>query len=249
MSRYSGALSGLVIFIVAWQLAVSLGGVPKWLLPSPLDVLNSIMADYRLLIGHSVYTLAAALSGFVLAVVSGGMLALAMDYWPALRSRLYPLLVLSQTVPIITIAPLIIIWLGYGLLPKVVVVALVCFFPITISVVAGMQATDEDLTDLMQVMGAGRWQIIRLARLPAALPSFFSGLKISATYCVMAAVIGEWLGSSHGLGVVLTRASHSFQMGRVFAAITLIVVMSLAIFLLVEALSRLAMPWRHRQRE
>lgn len=249
MSRYTGALWGLVIFIIAWQLAVTLAGVPKWLLPAPTDVIFSIAGDYRLILSHAAYTLAAAVAGFLLAVVSGMVLALAMDYWPALESRLYPLLVVSQTVPIITVAPLIIIWLGYGLLPKVVVAALVCFFPLTVSITGGMRGTDPDLADLMKVMGASRWQVIRLARLPSALPSFFSGLKISATYSVMGAVIGEWVGSSSGLGVVLTRASHSYQTGRVFAVIAAIVAMSLAMFLVVEALARICVPWYYRKRE
>ncbi|MFZ5633986.1 MAG: ABC transporter permease [Bacillota bacterium] len=249
MSRYTGALWGLAIFIIIWHLTVILFEVPKWFLPSPADVLLAMIRDYRLILSHSAYTLAAALSGFLLALVTGLALALAMDYWPSLYAKLYPMLVVSQTVPVITVAPLIIIWLGLGLLPKVVVVGLVCFFPLTVSVTGGMQGTDPDLVDLMRVAGASRWQIIRLARLPAALPSFFTGLKISATYCVMAAVIGEWLGSSSGLGLVLTRASHSYQMGRAFAAITAIVILSLLMFLLVEIMARLSMPWHYRKRE
>lgn len=248
MSKYTGGFSGLVILIVLWQLGVVLTGVPKWLMPAPTDVWASWMADYRLLLFHSAYTLIAALTGFGLAVISGTLLALVMDLWPALRNRIYPLLVLSQTIPIITVAPLLIIWLGYGLLPKVLVVALVCFFPVTINVIGGMQAADNELVDLLTMMGASKWQVVKLARLPAAFPSFFSGLRISATYCVMAAVIGEWLGSSQGLGVILTRASHSFQMGRVFAVMSAIVVLSLIIFLMVEGLARVVMPWHYRGR-
>ena len=246
MSKYSGAFSGLVFFIVIWQLLVTLMGVPKWLMPAPTDVLGSLIKDHRLILSHSAYTLVAALTGFGLAIIGGTFLALIMDFWPALRSRIYPLLILSQTIPIITVAPLIIIWLGYGLLPKVMVVALVCFFPVTISIIGGMQAADDDLVDLLKMMGVSKWQVIKLARLPASFPSFFSGLRISATYCVMAAVIGEWLGSSNGLGVILTRATHSYQMGRVFAAITAIVVLSLIIFFMVEVMARLIMPWQYR---
>lgn len=248
LNKYSGALWGLAIFVVLWQLGIILFEVPQWLLPAPADVLHSVIRDFRLLLLHGAYTLAAALSGFLLAVVSGVALALVMDYWPALYPKLYPLLVISQTVPVITVAPLIIIWFGLGLLPKVVVVGLVCFFPLTVSVIGGMQGTDPDLIDLMRVAGASRWQIIRLARFPAALPSFFTGLKISATYCVMAAVIGEWLGASSGLGLMITRATHSYQMARAMAAITAIVVMSLLLLLLVEMAARLLMPWRCTKR-
>jgi ABC-type nitrate/sulfonate/bicarbonate transport system permease component len=247
MTKYSGAISGLAIFIIVWQLAVVLADVPKWLLPPPSDILLTLIRDYRLLLSHALYTLAAGLAGLLLAVAFGVLLALAMDYWPALKLRVYPLLVVSQTIPIITIAPLIIIWLGYGLLPKVVVAGLVCFFPLTVSVIGGMQGADPDLVDLMRVMGASRWQVIRLARLPASLPSFFTGLRISATYCIMGAVIGEWLGSSSGLGVVLTRASHSFLMSTVFAAVFAIVALSLILFGLVEILARLSMPWYYRR--
>lgn len=249
MKKYVGSLSGLAVFIIVWQIGVTVAGVPGWLLPPPSEVLVTMARDYRLLLNHSAYTMAAAVAGFLLAVGSGVALALAMDYWPSFQSRLYPLLVVSQTVPIITVAPLIVIWLGYGLLPKVAVAALVCFFPLTVSVIEGMRGTDPDLVDLMRSMGAGRWKVIRLARLPAALPSFFSGLKISATYSVMGAVIGEWVGSGSGLGLVLTRASHSYQMGRVFAAIAAIVALSLVMFLLVEAAARAAMPWHYRRRE
>lgn len=247
MSGYRGALAGLAVFIAIWELAVLLTGLPKYLLPPPSDVLVCLVRDHQLIILHSAYTLAAAVSGLLLAVAAGLLLALAMDYWPALESVLYPLLVVSQAVPIITLAPLIIMWLGYGLLPKVVVAGLICFFPLTVSVIGGMRASDRDLAELMRVMGASRWQVLWLARLPAALPAFFSGLKIAAAYSVMGAVIGEWLGSSSGLGVVLIRYTHSYQTARVLAAVTAIVVMSLILFGLAELLSRRIMPWHYRK--
>ncbi len=156
MTRYFSSLWGLAIFIAIWQLWVVVGNVPIWLLPAPSDVLVSLINDIDLLLFNARYTLMSAMAGFVLATALGVMLALVMDYWVALRTKLYPLLVLSQTVPIITLAPLIIIWFGYGLLPKVLVVTLVCFFPITVSVISGMQAVDSDLIDLMKVMGACR---------------------------------------------------------------------------------------------
>ncbi|KJS69997.1 MAG: hypothetical protein JL50_01460 [Peptococcaceae bacterium BICA1-7] len=247
MSGCKGALGGLAVFIAVWELAVLLAGIPKYLLPPPSDVLVYIVRDYQLIILHSAYTLAAAVSGLLLAVAAGLLLALAMDYWPSLESGLYPLLVVSQAVPIITLAPLIIMWLGYGLLPKVMVAGLICFFPLTVSVIGGMRASDRELSDLMRVMGASRWQVLWLARLPAAMPAFFSGLKISAAYSVMGAVIGEWLGSSSGLGVILLRFTHSYQTARVLAAVTAIVVMSLLLFGLSELVSRRVMPWHHRR--
>ncbi|NTW04746.1 MAG: ABC transporter permease [Peptococcaceae bacterium] len=247
MLRYFRSFGGLLAFIAFWQIWITFGDIPLWLMPGPLDVLTSLFEDFGLLLSHGGYTLVAALSGFALALVLGMILALAMNYWPILGKEIYPLLVLSQTIPIITVAPLIIIWFGYGLLPKILVVALVCIFPITVSLLSGMDSIDIELVDLMRVMGASRRQIIVMAKLPAAMPSFFSGLKISATYCVMAAVIGEWLGASYGLGVILTRASHSYQTGRAFAAITAVVLLSLLLVLIVELSARITIPWHYQR--
>jgi ABC-type nitrate/sulfonate/bicarbonate transport system permease component len=247
MLRYFRSLWGLLVFVVLWHVWIVFGDIPLWLMPGPLDVINSLIEDSEMLLSHGGYTLVAALSGFFLALFMGIVLALIINYWPILGKEIYPLLVLSQTIPIITVAPLIIIWFGYGLLPKILVVALVCFFPITVSLQSGMDSIDAELVDLMWVMGASRSQIIFMARLPAAMPSFFSGLKISATYCVMAAVIGEWLGASSGLGVILTRASHSFQTGRAFAAITAVVLLSLLMVLIVELAARIIIPWHYQR--
>ncbi|MFZ5641958.1 MAG: ABC transporter permease [Bacillota bacterium] len=248
MTKYKGALTGIILLIVIWEFAAALSGIPKWLLPAPSDIAVSLVKDLGLILLHSGYTLTAAVAGLLFAVAAGVLLALAMDYWPSLESALYPLLVVSQAVPVITLAPLIIMWLGYGLIPKVAVAGLICFFPLTVSVVGGMQASDRDMADLLKVMGASRWQVLRLARLPAALPYFFSGLKISATYSVMGAIIGEWLGSAMGLGVILNRFSHSYQTPRAFAVVIIIVVMSLALFFLAELIARLVMPWNYRNR-
>jgi len=176
------------------------------------------------------------------------VLAVLMDISPWTKQGIYPLLVLSQTIPIISIAPLLLIWFGLGLLPKVLVVTLVCFFPVAVNMVEGMETADPDMVNLMRVMGSSRWQVIKLVRLPAALPSFFAGLKIAGTYAVMGAVIGEWLGAGSGLGVFMTRASHSYQLDRVFAAIFIIILVSLIIYALIELLARTAMPWYYNER-
>jgi len=242
-----------VIFILGiialWQAVVSFSSIPAWLLPAPGKVLITLWEMLPLLLKHSQSTMLAAVTGLLAAVVLALLLALLMDFSPWLKQGIYPLLVLSQTVPIIAIAPLLLIWFGLGLLPKVVVVALVCFFPVAVSMVEGMESADPEMVSLMRVMGSSRWQVIKIVRFPAALPSFFSGLKIAGTYAVMGAVIGEWLGAKSGLGVFMTRASHSYQLDRVFAAIVIISLVSLLLFLFIVILSRLAMPWYYNERE
>lgn len=218
--------------------------VPQWLLPGPHQVALAFAKDFLLIIHHTWYTLGAALAGFGLAVLLAGVTVLLMDLTPALRRGIYPLLVISQTIPIITIAPLLVIWFGYGLLPKVLVVALVCFFPVAVSATQGMSDSDPDLNELLLVMGAGKLQIMKLARIPSALPAIFTGMKIAATYSVMGAVIGEWLGASRGLGVFMNRAAHSYQPDRVFAAIFVVVLLSLSMFAFIELLSRWLLPWQ-----
>lgn len=246
--RILAPLGFLLIFITTWEVGVHVTGVEPWLLPAPTLVVNTLWDMLPLLIKHSYSTLLAAGVGLLAAIIIAMALSAIMDFSPWARQGIYPLLVISQTIPIISIAPLFIIWFGYGILPKVVVVALVCFFPVAVSIVQGMEAADPDMVNLMRVMGFNRWQIIKLIRFPAAMPSFFTGLRIAGTYAVMGAVIGEWLGASSGLGVFMTRASHAYQLDRVFAAIVVISLISLLIFGLIEIMARLAMPWFYRER-
>ncbi|HEX3031069.1 MAG TPA: ABC transporter permease [Bacillota bacterium] len=178
-----------------------------------------------------------------MALVLGVAIALAMALQPRLKAGVEPLLVVSQTVPVVTIYPLLMIWLGYGVIPKIVVVALVCFFPIVISLVDGMESADGQLAEWMKQMGGSRWQILWKLRLPWAMPQLVSGLKVAATYSVMGAVIGEWMGAAQGLGVYINRSANSFLVDRVFAAIGVIVVLSLILYGLIEIAARLGMPW------
>lgn len=238
----------LLGFLLIWEIAVRVAEIPSWLLPAPAEVITTLWEMLPLLFYHSQITVLAAAAGLLTAVIVALVLAAVMEFSPWIRQGLYPLIVISQTIPIITIAPLLIIWFGFGILPKVVVVSLVCFFPVAVSMAEGMMAADPDMVNLLKVMGSSRWQIIKLVRFPAALPSFFSGLKIAGTYAVMGAVIGEWMGATRGLGVFMTRASHAFQMDRVLACIVIISLVSLLIFGLIELSARLAMPWYYKER-
>jgi ABC-type nitrate/sulfonate/bicarbonate transport system permease component len=237
----------LLLFIV-WEVFVVVTKIEKWILPAPSDIFQSLFHSRELLLEHSVQTLKETLLGLVLSVLVGVILATFIDLSESLQKALYPLLVISQTIPIIAVAPLIMIWFGFGMLPKVFVVALVCFFPIAINLADGYRTVDVEMVRLLETMGATKWQIFKMVKLPGALPFFFSGLRIAGTYSVMGAVIGEWLGASQGLGILLTRSSQSFLTDRVFATIIVIVFLSLAIFAVIELFARLTMRWHYQQK-
>lgn len=246
--NYSVPLAFIIAAVIVWDIAVRITGVPVWILPTPGQVLVTLKGSLPLLYNHAQSTVLAALSGLLAAVVVALFLSVLMALSPFIKQGIYPLIVTSQTIPIIAVAPLFIIWFGYGVLPKVVVVALVCFFPVAVSMIEGMEGTDPEMVNMLQVMGASSWQAIKLVKLPAALPSFFAGLKIAGTYAVMGAVIGEWLGATKGLGVFMTRALHAYQMSNVLAGVAVISFISLVIFFLVEALARLSMPWYYKRK-
>jgi ABC-type nitrate/sulfonate/bicarbonate transport system permease component len=237
----------ILAILVLWELSVYVTGIEKWILPAPTEIFQSLVNSSDLLVIHSLQTLKETLLGLLLAVIIGIILATLIDVSKWFQKALYPLLVISQTIPIIAVAPLIMIWFGFGILPKVVVVALVCFFPIAINLADGYRTVDITMIRLLETMGATKWQIFKMVKLPGAMPFFFSGLRIAGTYSVMGAVIGEWLGASQGLGILLTRSSQSFLTDRVFATIIVIVFMSLAIFTVVELLARVTMRWHYQQ--
>jgi ABC-type nitrate/sulfonate/bicarbonate transport system permease component len=198
---------------------------------------------------HTWQTLKETWLGLALALSVGLGLALLVDSSSLLRRTIYPLLVTSQTVPILALAPLLIIWFGYGIVPKVIVVALVCFFPIVVSTADGLRVADPDLIALLRAMGASGRQIFLKVRVPGALPSFFSGLKIAITYSVVGAVIGEWVGASQGLGIFMIRSSKNFLTDRVFAAIAVTSLLSIVMFAVVMLLERSLLPWYFARRE
>jgi len=234
----------LVIALLAiWELAVRWTGVPRWLLPSPSAIVQAGWDSRGLLGPHIVQTSLETLVGFALALVVGIGLGFLIDYSTLLRNALYPLLVISQTVPTVAIAPLLVIWFGYGLLPKVLVVGLICFFPIVVSTADGLRSTDPDLVNLLRTMGASRREIFTRVRLPGALPSLYSGVRIAITYSVVGAILGEWVGSSQGLGIFMLRATNSFRTDWVFVSIAITAVLSLALFGLVNLIEHATLRW------
>jgi ABC-type nitrate/sulfonate/bicarbonate transport system permease component len=238
------------LFLAVWQCATWLWRIEPYILPSPSRILEAGVEARALLYGHIQQTLRETLLGFALALFGGLLLALVIDLSSTLRRALYPILVVTQTVPIMALAPLLVIWLGYTIWPKVIVVALVCFFPIVITAADGLRSADPELLALLQAMGATRRQVFLKVRVPWALPSAFSGIKIAVTYSVIGAIIGEWVGASRGLGVFMLRASNSFRTDWVFAAIAVSSMLSILLFLAVAVIERLALPWYYTaQRE
>jgi len=234
-------------FVLLWQLVCSLGLVPAYMLPSPADVLRAFWFERALLWENALITLKEAFIGLGLGVLLGLVFATVMDAVPVLRRAIYPILVLTQTVPTVAIAPLLVLWFGYGLVPKVVLIVITTFFPVTVGLLDGFASADPDTIDLLRSMGAGKWQIFRYIKFPGALGPFFSGLRIAAAYCVVGAVISEWLGGFGGLGVYMTRVKKAFAFDKMFAVIFLISAISLALMALVDLTRRLCMPWQRAQ--
>lgn len=235
----------LIGLLVVWELIARLAAVPEWLLPAPTRIVVEFVESAPILGPHLTRTILEAALGYTVATAAAMALAVAIDQWGLARRALYPLLVTSQTIPVFALAPLLAIWFGFGILPKVLVVALVCFFPIVVSFAAGLASADSEMQDLLRSMGGERRQLLTKVRFPSAVPSLLAGMKIAATYSVIGAVIAEWMGASEGLGLLMLRASNSFQTALVFVVIGIIAALSIALFLAVGALGRLIAPWMY----
>lgn len=242
-------LSLLVLITLLWQFASSRAIIAFWIIPSPQAVLKVFGENSDLIWHHLKPTLFAALLGLMISIVIGSLTAIMMDVSKLFRQIIYPYLVVSQTVPIIAVAPIIIIWFGYGISAKVFTVILVCFFPIALGLFEGFQQVSMEQIRLMKALGASGWKCFRYLKLPASLPGFFTGLKLAATYSVMGAVIGEWLGGSAGLGIYMTRATKSFHTAHVFAIILVIIAVSMGLFGIVAALDRVFLAWRYKHQD
>jgi ABC-type nitrate/sulfonate/bicarbonate transport system permease component len=233
----------VVILGLGWYFVAKMSGLSSFVLPSPLDVIRAGWETRDLLLDAIGTTLLATVIGLVLALVAGIGLAALVDFWPFARRALYPLLVVSQTIQILAIAPILVIWFGFGLTPTVSIVVLFCFFPLTISTADGLASANPELIALLRAMGAKRRQIWRMVRLPSALPSFFTGLRMAVTYSVVAATIGEWVGGAPGLGLYLLRSKNALATDQVFAAMFITSLLSVALFMLVYGIERVSLPW------
>jgi len=235
----------LALLLGIWQYISNACIIAFWIVPSPLQVLRVFTQNPQLIWHHLKPTMLASISGLLLSVCLGSLTAIAMNSSRLIRQTLYPYLVISQTVPIIAIAPLLIIWFGYGISSKIFAVILMCYFPITLGLYDGFRSVNIEQIRLLTSMGASPYKIFILLKLPASLPNFFTGLKLAATYSVMGAVIGEWLGGSAGLGIYMTRATKSYQTAHVFAVVIVIIALSMALFGIVALLDRLLLKWKY----
>ncbi len=242
-SRWAPPAALIVAVLVLWQLATRIWEIDDWLLPAPTDIVRAGYEARGLLAPHTWQTAQETLWGFLLALVVGMALGFAIDRWPLARNALYPILITSQTIPIVAIAPLLVIWFGYGIWPKILVVGLICFFPIAVSTADGLRGADPEMIALLRTMGARPRDLLTKVRFPGALPIIFSGVRIAITYSVVGAILGEWVGASRGLGVFMLRATNSFRTDWVFASIAVTSLISVSLFGLVAVAERLALPW------
>ena len=237
----------IVALLLLWPILSMSGLIPEFMLPSPKRVLDAFFHEFPVLISHSYVTLKEAFFGLGIGIALSVVLALLMERFSPVRKSVYPLLVISQTIPVVAIAPLLVLWLGYGVAPKITLVVMTCFFPITVALLGGFGSADPDAILLLRAMGANEWQVWWHVKLPAAIPSFFSGLKISVSYSVVSAVIAEWLGGSNGLGVYMTRVRKAYAFDKMFAVIFWVILISLLLIWLINGLEKKAKPWEKPQ--
>ena len=247
--RFLPTLAVPLVALVIWQVYCSVADVDPTVLPTPTRVVDSLFDARDIAWTHTWQTLRETLIGFGASIVFALVVAIAMDQMTWLRRALYPMLVASQTIPVIAIAPLMIIWFGFGLLPKVLVIILVTFFPVVVALLDGFAATEREAMNLLKTMGATRLQTFRMLRFPGALPFMFTGLRISATYAVIAAIFAEYVGAYTGLGIWMSQSKNAYRTDLVFGAIAISALVSVLFFMLVAIAARLVMPWYYAARE
>ena len=237
----AGTLAGIVL---VWQACCSLLRIDPWMLPSPLAIAERMGTDASRLAEQSVSTLLLAFKGIGLGVGFGVLSAILFHLIPGVRTALSPIIIITQNIPIIALGPLLMLWFGFGLLPKLILLVLVCYFPVAWSMLAGLGQSEPHLREYLAMIGARRWEVLRRLELPASLPYFFSGLKITATYSISSAIVAEWLGGSEGIGHYLVLKKNGYDTAGVFSAIICIIVLSLAFYGLAALLERLSIRWR-----
>jgi NitT/TauT family transport system permease protein len=238
----------IVAIFVLWELTIRVFRIPPYLIPAPLAVARMLVAEWPRLWQNGLFTAYATLGGFALSIIVGIPIAMVIAYSRLVESYVYPLLVFSQSVPKIAIAPLFVVWFGFGIFPKVISAFLLGFFPVVVATVMGFKSIEPDMIDLARSMRASRWQMFVKFSLPQALPSIFSGLKVSATLAVVGAVVGEFVGSNSGIGYVLQIANGNFDLPLMFAALFVLSMMGVILFALVDVAEKLMIPWHQSRR-
>lgn len=234
----------LLVVLVVWELVVSIAKTPEYRLPAPSAIFNEFVKSWDILLMHTSVTLLETVLGFIAGVTAACIIAVLVDQIDLFEKIFMPFAVLSQTIPLVALAPLLAIWFGFGLFPKILLTMLVVFFPVCVSLIQGLKSTGKDLFEMMKVMKASKTQIFFKLKVPSAAPYFFSGLRIAAAYAVMGAVISEWVGASKGLGIFMTRAMSSFKTAALFAGIVIIAVMSILLYKLIEFIEKKVIKWK-----
>jgi ABC-type nitrate/sulfonate/bicarbonate transport system permease component len=250
MRRYVLPALVLALLIGAWQLAATSGflanvlNLEDFLVPAPSEIAKTLWEDRSLLADNAWVTLKEVLLGFACAVAAGLAFAVVLHISETLRRAFYPLIVASQTIPIIAIAPILVVWFGFGIGPKLAIIALICFFPITVNTLDGLRSVDPDAVKMMRTLDAGRWAIMRRVEAPTALPYAFSGAKIAVAVAVIGAVFGEWAGSSSGLGYLMQTDNASLNTPRLWASVVVLSLMAIGLFAALSLLERRVVRWR-----
>lgn len=239
----------LIVVLGIWQLGVKASGTAESTLPAPTDIFSAMWDIRQLLIDNSWVTIQEILLGYAAAIALGVGLAVIVSTSVLAERAVYPWLVVSQMVPIVAIAPIIVIWTGFDMRPKVIVIALVSFFPIAVNTIDGLKSTEPELLNLLKTLGAGRWKRFRTAQLPSALPFLFSGLKVGAALSVIGAVFAEWVGADAGLGYLILTLNNQVATSEMFATIIVLATIGITLFGLVRLLERMLLPWYHAGRK
>ncbi len=247
ISDYLIPIGTIIGIIIIWQLAHMAGWLPKYMLPSPMDVARAFVNDFPLLMKHAGTTLYEAFAGLGIAIILALVLSALMDRFSFLYKALNPVLVLTQTIPTVAIAPLLVLWMGYETAPKITLVVIAGFFPLVVNLLNGYRAADADAIKMMRAMGAGPWQVFFHVKLPGSASHFFSGLYIATSYAIVGAVISEWLGGFSGLGVYMTRVKKSFSYDKMFAVIFLISFISLILLKIIKIIRNKTVSWEEEK--
>ncbi len=248
LSKFVLPILILIATLGTWEVYVRIKDIPPFILPPPSEIMLTLFLEHDRLLKHSLVTLQEMLLGFAIAISVGVPLAVLMFEFPILEKAFYPYVIGSQTVPVFAIAPLLVLWFGFGIASKVIMVAIIVFFAIVLTTLDGLKSTDPATVNLFKILRASRWQILWKVRIPAALPFIFSGAKIGISISTIGAVLGEWVGASAGLGYLMIYANSTLEVSLVFAAIFCLTFLGLGLFAIMSLLERLAMPWRKHQK-
>lgn len=238
----------LIAMMVLWDVTIRVFNIPPYQIPAPKDVVMTLWDEWPMLLAEAWPTTVATVWGFLLSAAFGIPIAMLIASSKTVESYIYPLLVFSQSIPKIAIAPLFVVWFGFGIFPKILAAFMLGFFPVVVSAVQGFKSVEPDMLDLARAMEAKRWQVFRMVSLPHAMPSIFAGLKVSITLAVVGAVVGEFVGSNYGIGFVLQRSIGNFELNTMFAALIVLSLIGVLLFWVLDVIERLAIPWHASQR-